>query len=90
MITVVFLALTRQYITSISALTCIIFNTSRAPMITQYVCIGILVIELLSSVFVLGGCVVHSCLVIVVVVYICWGLLVVGHVGLIVVPVLVS
>ena len=35
-------------------------------------------IEHLSSVFVLGGCVVHSCLVIVVVVYICCGQLVVG------------
>ena len=89
MITIVFLALTRQPITSISAITSIIINTSRAPMIT-IIYVGIMVIEPLSSVFVLGGCVVHRCLVIVVVVYICCELFMVGHVGLIVVPVLVS
>ena len=66
-------------------------NTSRAPIITQ-MCIGILVIEILSSVFMLGGCVVRRCSEVVVVqwVHICWGLLVVGHVGLIVVPILVG
>ena len=105
MITVVFLALTRQHITSISALTSIIFNTSEAPMVTHNMYIGILVIEPMSSVFVLGGCVVHGCLVIVidllscvgcvvrrylVIADICWGLLMVGHVGLIVVQVLVG